>query len=374
MAHHFDTVIIGAGPAGSACAITLKKLGVSCCVIDRAIFPRNKTCAGLVTAKSYKLINTLFDSKLPGSLFCAESSTVRLFGKTKLIAEAPITNGVRLVNRRDFDNALVSRYRGLGGTFFEGESILRIDHRSNRLKLKSGKSIEYKTLIFADGALSMAHKKLNIPREKLAFGVEAYVPSDQLNTDGVDLYFEYIDDGYIWVFPHGDTVCAGVAGTYDRKINYKDILSKFLKDMGVDPGKQKYIGAFLPYGYVVPQGKLPDNVMLIGDAAGFTDPISGEGLYMAMRSGIDAANAAVTSAPKKNYLNSVKPLSQLVRDGKKVQKLFYTPAVHKRILEKAQGKSKFISFFFDNIVEDYVYTYRQIVKLRRDHKNKRSKK
>lgn len=368
MPNKFDTVIIGAGPSGSSCGITLQHRGIKNCIIDKAVFPRSKTCAGLVTGKTYKLINLLFGAEDTDKLFCDSASNIRLFQKQREVVSAPISTPVRLVKRRDFDNALVERYKSLGGAIFEGEKIVRIDYRSNKITLKSGKVIGYDRLVFADGALSLAHKKLGVKKENLAFGVEAYIPKEQFNTDDIDIYFEYADNGYVWVFPHGDTVCAGVGARFKKGVDYKEALRDFLRDAGVDPDKQKYIGAFLPYGYAVPQNKLPGNVLLVGDAAGFADPISGEGLYMALKSGISAAEAMQTKNPKQNYLELVKPLKQAAVDGRKAQKLFYTPAVFKRIMKRAEGKQKFVGYFFDNMVEEYNYPYRRLLKLYRDYK------
>ena len=233
MAVKYDTVVIGAGPSGSACGITLQRRGIKNCLIDKAVFPRHKTCAGLVTGKTYKLINKLFGENDTACLFCDSSSEIRLFKRKKELVTAQIKNPVRLVKRRDFDNELVKRYKALGGELFEGKRILRIDYGSNKIKLKSGKAIEYKNLIFADGALSLAHKKLNFGKSKLAFGIEAYIPKEQLDTDSIDIYFEYIDGGYIWVFPHGDTVCAGAVNQFKKGVDYKSILSGFLADIGV---------------------------------------------------------------------------------------------------------------------------------------------
>ena len=129
MKHEYEAIVIGAGPAGAACGITLQKSKVSNCVIDKAVFPRSKTCAGLVTGKTYKLIEELFDNKIDDGIFCAVSSEIRLFSRTELLTAAPITNPVRLVNRIDFDNALVKRYLELGGKLFEGERGYTIDYK-----------------------------------------------------------------------------------------------------------------------------------------------------------------------------------------------------------------------------------------------------
>ena len=366
----YDVVIIGAGPAGMGCAVELMKNGVSPCVIDKAVFPRKKTCAGLVTGKTYKLIEGIFDGMDTDGLFCFTSSRVRLFQRNRELVSAQPTNAVRLVNRDVFDNALVERYRALGGAILEGERDHEIDHDGRRIKLSGGDTIGYKYIVFADGALSRSHKLLKIDKSRMACGIEVYVPSEVYYTDSVDLYFDYLKDGYIWVFPHGDTVCIGAANLFDRKLNYKDILSEFAADLGVDISGQKLIGAFLPYGYVIPQQKLADNILLVGDAGGFADPISGEGLYMALETGAQAARALLTDKPKQTYMKSVKPLIKTINDGRSLQKMFYTPTVQKAFFSKVRGRSDAVKFFFDNLVEEYRFGYLKAMSMYKGYKKR----
>ena len=368
MEHRYDTVIIGAGPAGMACGITMQHRGAKLCVIDRAVFPRRKTCAGLVTAKTYRLIKHLYSGRDVDSLFCATASDVKLYRGSQLLVEAPLEHEVRLVDRGVFDNALVDTYKKLGGKIMEGAVIIHIDYNNKRIKLSSGDTVTYHTLIFADGALSRARKLLNVSKTKMALGIEAYIPAKPEDTDSIKLYFDYLDDGYAWAFPHGDTICVGAACRYEKRTNYRERFDSILADMGFDTDGVKYVGAFLPYGHVLPQEDLPDSILLIGDAGGFTDPISGEGLYMALRTGILAAKAVLSPDPKKMYLNSVKPLSRIVKDGKKVQKTFYSPAVRKVFYHRVKDNQKAVSFFFEKQIEEYGYDYRHMAQLYRDYK------
>ncbi len=365
----YDIVIIGAGPAGMGAAIPLQKNHASVCVIDKAVFPRNKTCAGLVTGKTYRLIKELFGDREIDDLFCFTSGSVRLFDRKKLLVKAPLEHCVRLVDRKDFDNALVEEYKRLGGEILEGEAGLNIDYPGNRIILKNGDAIRFDYLLFADGALSMAHHLLQTDKRDLAFGIEAYIPCDQLDTDSVDLYFGYLDSGYAWVFPHGKTVCVGLADLYDRKTDYRSLIKTFLADLDVDVEGVDLKGAYLPYGTVIPQDRLADNLMLLGDAGGFTDPISGEGLYMALQSGAYAAKALLSSdRQKKAYLDDMSRLIRIVKNGKKVQRTFYSQPIHKMFLKKVEGKEKAVSFFFEQMVEDYRYGYREMRRLYGDYK------
>ena len=352
-------------------ALTLAKNNADVCVIDKSVFPRNKTCAGLVTGKTFDLIEGLFDGKSTDELFCCTADIVKLFKRTELLTESVLNKPVRLVNRRDFDAALVEEYKRRGGLILEGKKCAEVDYETNTVALSDGETLSYDYLLFADGALSMSHKSLKTDRRSLAFGIEAYIPSEGLDFNSINLYFGYLNSGYAWVFPHGKTVCVGVGGILNKSVDYRGILTGLIQDLGLNAGEVKYTGAFFPYGYAVPQDKLPDNIMLLGDAGGFADPISGEGLYMSIGSGIYAAQAIVSDDPKKTYLNSIKDYITVVKDGKKAQKAFFSGPTHKMLLNKMKGKNEFISFFFEKMVDEYIYGYRDGRKIYSDYKNKK---
>lgn len=371
MEHRYDIVIIGAGPAGAACAITLRQNGLNPCLIDKTIFPRRKTCAGLVTGKAHRLITELFDGAVPDGLFCNTSDHIRLFRRTELLVDAPLEHAVRYVDRDHFDNALVERYLALGGTMMQGAHILGIDPEERLIRLKNGDTVRYGSLLFADGALSLSRRLTGEDKSELACGIEAYIPRDLLLTDSVDLYFGYLDTGYAWVFPHGAAVCVGLADRWKKSTDYRGIFEEFLRDLNIPAQGLHCIGAFLPYGKAVDQTKLPDNVFLLGDAAGLTDPISGEGLYMAMQSGITAARSLSASEPKQSYIEGIRPLTDVVRQGCKVQRAFYSPIPHRAFLHKVRGNTRAVSYFFENMVDEYRYAYRDLPALLKDYKRQK---
>lgn len=368
MEHRYDTVIIGAGPAGLACGITLVECGRMPCIIERATFPRRKTCAGLVTAKTHRLIKELFSGELPDGLFSNTSERIRLFKRSELLVSAALERPVHFVSRTHFDNALAERYKALGGVLLEGERHITFDDDSRTVALQSGDTMRYEHLLFADGALSMSRRLWDCGKDVFALGVEAYVPADLLPTDSVDLYFDYLDSGYAWVFPHGDVVCIGAADLRRRGTDWIGIFDRFLSDLGVSGEGIERIGAFLPYGKAIRQEKLPDHVLLLGDAGGLTDPISGEGLYMALQSGIYAAEALETETPKQHYLSSIEPLTKVVSEGLKVQHTLYSPLPHRAFLHKVRGNDRVVRYFFENMVEEYRYAYRELPRLFSDYR------
>lgn len=368
MNQQFETLIIGAGPAGMACGITLRQKGLEVCVIDKAQFPRSKTCAGLVTEKTYELLQKLYQGTEIRHLFCHQTSEVQLFQRTRSLVKAGITTPVRFVNRKTFDHALTEHYRSLGGLLLEGIRIEQIDEKGRTLVLADGSRLSYNNLIFADGALSMSRKFLHLGTSHLAFGIEAHIPADQYSMDSVGLYFDIIKGGYIWIFPHGDTLCIGAVNHYARQENYRQILSDFLSEIGLDPSKISFTGAFLPYGQVIRQEQLPEHMLLIGDAGGFADPISGEGLFLALKSGMLAAESIASRRGKSAFLTGMQPFVRIIKDGLRLQKFFYRPAVQKWFLRKVPGKQRFITFYFDHQVSGYQYRYTSLLRMYRDYK------
>ena len=428
----FDTVIIGGGPAGCACGITLRKQNVGCCIIDKACFPRNKTCGGLVTAKTFELINALFgnDMETVSGLFCNSVSEAALYQKTKKLVQADFSEEVRFVERASFDNALIHRFLRLGGVLFENEQKYKVDHVQRQIFLSENRVICYKNIVYADGAFSSAHRKFNAGIERstdsccgksghgystvsygkgsrrssmaccgkssrrspkaccenyvrqirngkstqtdapedMAFCVETFLPGDAFDLNEIRLHFGYAENGYVWVFPYGDSICVGAGGSYLKKVDFKEVLKVFLEDEGISTEGLVFKGAFCPNGSLVSQKFLPDNMLLIGDAAGFADPISGEGLYFGMLSGIAAAKALRRRNPRKAYLKMVKPVCQLIQDGQRLQQFFYRPRIQRRFVQGATGNRLFVKYYFDNQVSHYYYGYRRMLQLYLDYK------
>lgn len=358
-----DVVIIGAGPAGAACALTLKKYGASPLLIDRESFPRRKTCGGLVTGKTYRLIKALLPGEDTGRLFSDSADRIRLYRGKRMIVESDPVRTMRFVDRSVFDTALVERFRSLGGELREGEKGMSVDFADSTVVLSGGDTVVYRHLVLCDGAISLSRKLTGMSEKKLGFGIEAYVPRESFDLDGVSLFFDCIDGGYAWAFPHGDKVCVGLGGRFRPETDYRAKLDRLLSDCGLSADKVKCVGAFLPYGYVVPQGRLPHNVLLAGDAGGFADPMTGEGLYPALRTGLLAARAMLTPEPKKAYLKQTAPLMKNIRDGSRVHDLFFLPRIYEGILKRLSGSSRFLSFFYDNCVDEMKYPYRALPKL-----------
>ena len=427
MKSFYDHVIIGAGPSGMACALSLLKRGAEPLVLEKKVFPRPKTCGGLVTEKTFRLVKTLLGEDCEEEvLFCNQTSQASVYHKAEKLSQASFSTPVRFVRRDVFDHTLVLKYKKQGGCIQESCGAYTVDSKNSRILFEGGREIRYRNLIFADGALSQVRnqglilkegmlsqvpnrksilsdevpnriqKRDSIQQEDLLFGLEIFLPAELFPIKEVRLYFGYAEQGYLWAFPYGDEVCVGVETDYRRRTDAQKILVSFLKEQGIETESPhcegtflpvglsrlqkergfetealRFKGAFFPAGIPFPQENLEPNVLCVGDAAGLADPISGEGLYFALLSGMAAAKALVNSGnPKQTYLESLKPVFRLLDEGCRLRRLFYQPFAQRWFVRHARGNRAFLTFFFERMVSRYGYAYGKPVGMYLDYKRR----
>lgn len=366
----FEAVVIGAGPAGVSCAKTLQKNGISNCIIEKKQFPRNKTCGGLVSNKTISVLEEIFPkvSERLDDVALERTSKVSLVNREESSADFAVKYDFYVVERKTFDNCLLEEYKSLDGIVFENETDYSIDFSKNNIVLSDGRTIKYKYLVFADGANSTVHKFFNIKRKSMGIGVEAYIPKQDKDFSKIIIDFGNIKNGYAWIFPAGDNVCIGLGEKYNQKDDYVGKLKEYLITFGASSEDIKIKGAFLPYGKTFSQKKTPENVLLIGDAAGFTDPIYGEGLYFAILSGKIAAESINSEYPKKEYLKNTSYIRKQISQGRRAYKLIFT-GLSRRILSRLiKRNSGFLKYYCETQVCNYDHYHMQLFKIWRDYK------
>lgn len=368
MTYNVDTVVIGGGPAGAACAITLQQREISNLILEQRAFPRHKTCGGLMTEKTYRLLTQLLEEAAIPGVFCDISRTVELYGADGRLTRSEVEHPLRSVRRVVFDNALIERYRELGGTVLENQRRYRIDSAKKRIVLANQDVITYKRLVAADGAFSRTRAVLGCKTPQLGFCVETYVPKRLLpEIDAVQIHFGVVPRGYLWVFPSGEDLCVGLGGVYKKGVDYLAILREFLTARGLDPAERKILGAFVPIGKPVSQRSAPESAMLIGDAGGFVDPLYGEGLYFALATGIAAAKAIADGGGKAQFLQNAAPLADMIGQGVRVQKVFFRGPALNLFLRKIKNKNGFVREYCDKQLSTYQYSYSELISLYRNY-------
>ena len=292
----FDLVILGAGPAGAAAAVAARHDGLSVALVDKARFPRAKLCGGLVTGRCAGHLSEVFGLQIGPELFeTRRNFDFHIDGEP--LARLDDVPPAHLTTRWDFDHALFRRALAAGAADRSGQRVARLDLAAGRVVLQSGETLRYGCLVGADGVQSRVAKALfGAPFDKgrIGFALEVEAPPVAPDAEtALRIDFAAADWGYGWVFPKRGSTTIGLGGLQARNPDMKAGLAAYLDRLGLGEGAAVK-GHFLPFGgYRSRPGR--GNVLLAGDAAGFVDPITGEGIGHAVQSGALAGQAAAAA-------------------------------------------------------------------------------
>lgn len=356
-------LIIGAGPAGSACGIRLQQSGVECMLVDKQQFPRAKLCAGLFTHKSQICLKNLiqedkYDTCMRASLMSKEETFSLYNGNNKLVTCKP-TNPITLINRPKFDEWMVEYFISLGGRFRDGTELIDVDCDRKVAVLKDTE-VEYDYLIAADGANSVVEKSVarQYPtsfkrKAKSPLCLEINVDRADLNMTGVNIFFGVVQNSYAWVFSKGQEVCIGLVKLYDTDFDANTAMRKFVSDLNIkNPQKYPLRGAMLPIGNYLKRISFR-HVLFVGDAAGLVEPLTDEGIYYALQSGVYAAESIIESdIPDMIYEKKVKYLKRLIDKGGYYQNLLEKKWATRFFFKNAGKHPGFIRHFYDTQIEN----------------------
>lgn len=311
MASHFSVAIIGAGPSGASAAHSLLQSGVKdVALIDRDLFPRDKTCgdglgAGVVDVVDRLDLNHIFDGQ---KLIKIISINFRDKIRVRIDLDQhdrPSPLGY-VMTRTAFDGALVKTAIERGAEDLTGWGLERAERAGARwlLTLQKTSSGEQQTiscdvLIGADGPRSRVRRELGWTFDspaRTSIAIRGYV--DVAPAEKGYQQFDFLADmpnpGYSWVFSDGGgranigTGCT-VNARKNQNMHLKDLLARYCDTLGDQiRGEPEMVQtAILPIGFHRSTFADPQrNAILIGDAASMVNPAVGEGIFYGMYAGL----------------------------------------------------------------------------------------
>ena len=310
-----EVLIIGAGPAGTTAARFLAKAGIDVIILEKDKFPRDKPCGGALTVRIFERFEYLSPEQTESVVHGGYLYAPNLISKVKI--EDPERPVGYMVLRKNFDNLLVEKAKESGAKLIENAKIENFEILSEEVKviLQDGTRISAKILLGADGVISIVAKKTRLKKkwkdDELGMCILAEKELDISEMENfspkglsVHIHIGYKNlFGYFWTFYKKNHVNIGLgcllSEKKEKKVNLKTAFKDYLmhlEEKNIIPSLKRLNlnlkGAMVPLKK--PLDRTYDHrVLLLGDSAGFVNPLSGEGIYYAMASGEDAARAII---------------------------------------------------------------------------------
>ncbi len=347
----YEVIVSGAGPAGSKCAEVISRAGYKVALIEKDINFRKPCGGGLPRSSIYRYYPQLKKLNL------IKKNTLAMFSaddhKLEYSYEDSEDNPI-VIDRLEFDNLIRNVAVDAGAELFDKNVSYNFIYKDRkRVGIKTRTPSGTKTylaniIIVADGMSSkLAHKSgLRGKWRPLDIGIgKAQILEGKNNLNGKGTYFFFKKYGYSWIFPIDKQKFNLGSITYyenNLKYNVNDLFNNFLKELRIKKlisnidYKMIWSAIFPePATGVLEKSMLDDNLILVGDAAGFVAPISGEGIHGAIVSGQVAGETSIKAIEREDF--SADSLKEFKRH----------PNI-KKIIRLFKFQRKFVNFFYEN--------------------------
>ncbi len=283
-----EIVIVGGGPAGAYCAYELAEKGIKPAIFDHS-HPREKPCGGGISQLTLQKFPFLEQYRSLGGSY----GGLKIISCTGSSVTFRGQKGFN-ISRKILDQQILRMATSKGARLFK-EKVLALKKRSDFWLVKTDKRlIKTKIIVGADGVNSLVRRKTAGPIFKqnlaLTYGYLATGAESEAST----IKFMAEIPGYIWILPRGNHSSIGVGSELKHGAKLKEILDSFIRTYCPQIRVTSTFAALLPSVTEPNFFNLPNsggNWILIGDAAGHADPLTGGGIQYALWSGKLAAKA-----------------------------------------------------------------------------------
>lgn len=297
----YDALVVGMGPAGATAAYEMSRAGLAVLALDKQSHPRYKVCGGGLSLRIDRILDADFKSVVEHTIYGVQFA---YRGQDPFLIES--SNPIAYMVMRDrFDFLLVDKARRAGTEIHEGEQAVVFRQRVDGVEVTTDKGrYRARVLIGADGANSLVAQQLFPGRHlrrmptlesEVTIGRDPHFPGE----GKILIDLGATEKGYAWIFPKQERLSIGVAEFRGKTSSPKQIFQRFIRD---EKGLASWsvpqpVGHPLPLfhggnGLLTGGGAsklVAGHAMLVGDAGHLVDPLFGEGIYYAVRSGQMAA-------------------------------------------------------------------------------------
>ena len=309
-----DLIVVGAGPAGSSASIFASRLGMDVRVLEKHKRGRDKFCAGgitygvekLMVEKIGKEISETIELRIEGVVVFSPSGRELVL---RFSEELRRYGG--LVRRSVFDKKLMEIAESEGAELKESKEVIKVKTNDGGVVVttRDGEEFKGRYLIIATGSDDKLGEQLGIPplgKKGMGgcWGTEVRFDVEKLKDKWkkrwgilpIFLFFGPVPSGYAWIFPKREHLNIGIGTDISNFRNHEERFSSFLKK-AAESGVLSELevrhdrAATIPFGDVPRSRTYSENgrALLVGDAAGFVHPVTGEGIYGAIHGSLIAA-------------------------------------------------------------------------------------